>query len=294
MKILLTGADGQVGWELRRTLAPLGEVLAFPRGDLDLSDPAALRECVRTLKPEIIANAAAYTAVDRAEAEEAVAHRINADAPGIFAEEAERLGAWLVHYSTDYVFDGSKPGPYVEDDPPNPLNAYGRTKLAGERAVAAVGGRHLIFRTTWVYANRGRNFYLTMLRLAAERNELRVVDDQRGAPTWARLIAEGTALALMRVLADGAQSTRLSGLYHLTCGGAASWHEFAEAIFGQSKLARRPKVLPIRTAEYPTPARRPLNSLLSSDRASKVFGIGLPAWDFAFRMCCEERGGSGI
>jgi dTDP-4-dehydrorhamnose reductase len=287
-RILLTGADGQVGWELRRTLAPLGDVMAFSRDALDLADQNRLRERVRELKPDVIVNAAAYTAVDKGESEEALAALINADAPRVLAEEAERIGAWLVHYSTDYVFDGTKASPYVEDDAPNPINAYGRTKLAGEQAIAALGGRHLIFRTSWVYANRGKNFLLTMLRLAAERDELRVVNDQRGAPTWARLIAEGTSLVLIQVLTDQPRHGFGSGIYHLTCDGVTTWREFAEAIFDNADLARRPRVIPITTAEYPMPAKRPRDSTLANDRLLREFGIRLPTWRSALALCMSE------
>ena len=287
-RILLTGADGQVGWELRRTLAPLGEVIAFNRSTLDLTDLDRLRGTIREIAPDLIVNAAAYTAVDRAEAEEALALRINAEAPGVMAEEAQRLGAWIMHYSTDYVFDGRKPGVYVEDDEPNPLNAYGRTKLAGERAIAAVDGRHVVFRTSWVYADRGRNFLLTMLRLGQERDELKVVADQRGAPTWARMIAEASAAAAVQLLQgtkSGTAQDLLTGIYHLTCGGNTSWHEFACAIFDRRPGTKAPRVLPIDTSQYPTPAIRPLNSVLSNTRLQDRFGLALPDWRTALTLC---------
>jgi dTDP-4-dehydrorhamnose reductase len=290
-RILLTGADGQVGWELRRTLAPLGDVTACTRSALDLADLPKLRERVRQLKPELVVNAAAYTAVDKAESEEAVANIINADAPRVLAEEADRSGAWFVHYSTDYVFDGLKAGPYEEEDPPNPLSAYGRTKLAGERAIAAVGGRYLIFRTSWVYANRGNNFLRTMLRLGAERDELRVVNDQVGAPTWARLIAEATALALMSVspeTADASTRKDLSGIYNMTCGGSGSWYEFAKAIFEGSPTPAVPRLVPITSAEYPTLAKRPQNSSLANSKLQRTFGIALPSWRAALLLARDE------
>jgi dTDP-4-dehydrorhamnose reductase len=287
-RILLTGAEGQVGWELRRTLAPLGEVIAFNRSTLDLADLDRLRTTVREIKPDLIVNPAAYTAVDRAEAEESLAFRINAKAPRVMAEEAQRLGAWFMHYSTDYVFDGRKPGAYVEDDEPNPLNAYGRTKLAGERAIAAVGGRHIVFRTSWVYADRGRNFLLTMLRLGQERDELKVVADQRGAPTWARMIAETSSAAAVQLLSTARSGTErdvLAGTYHLTCAGNASWHDFACAIFERRPGIKAPRVEPIETAQYPTPAVRPLNSVLSNTRLQDRFGLALPDWRAALSLC---------
>lgn len=287
-RILLTGADGQLGWELRRTLAPLGEVLACTRSDIDLRDERRLRERIREIGPDAIVNAAAYTAVDRAESEEPIAMAVNASAPRILAEEAQRCGASLVHYSTDYVFDGTKVGAYCEDDQPNPINAYGRTKLAGERAVAEVGGRYLIFRTSWVYASRGANFVRTMLRLAKERSELRVVDDQLGAPTWARLIAEATGIAFVQALSASASRSSLSGIYHLTCSGNTTWRAFAETIFANARLAQQPTVVPISSSEYPTPARRPLNSVLSNEKARETFGIALPAWQLALQYCLEE------
>jgi len=288
MRILLTGAEGQVGWELRRTLAPLGSVIALDRGRLDLGDLDRLRTTVRELAPDLIVNAAAYTAVDRAESEEALAHRVNADAPRVLAEEAQGLGAWFVHYSTDYVFDGRKEGPYFENDAPNPQNAYGRTKLAGERAIAEVSERYIVFRTSWVYADRGRNFLLTMLRLAQERDELKVVADQRGAPTWARMIAEATAAAVVQLPVNGKPSGQLSGIYNLTCAGSATWYDFACAIFEFSARAKAPRVLPIGTAQYPTPAVRPLNSTLSTARLSEVFRLALPDWRDALALCLPQ------
>lgn len=268
--VLLLGRDGQVGWELRRALAPFGRIIALGRMDLDLSDPGAIRRVVDESRPNVIVNAAAYTAVDRAETDQDLAMAINGDAPGVLAEEARRLGATLVHYSTDYVFDGSKGSPYTEEDPTNPLSVYGRSKLAGERAIQEVDGPHLIFRTSWVYGARGRNFLLTMLRLAAERTELRVVVDQRGAPTWSRDIARATAAALAR---DGAR-----GLFHLTAGGETTWHGFAEAIIaGRDDLAAR-RVVPISTADFPTPAVRPAYSVLSNQKLHREMDIALPHW----------------
>lgn len=286
-RILLTGAGGQVGWELRRTLAALGDVVAFDRTSFDLTDSDRMRSAIRELKPELIVNPAAYTAVDRAEAEENLAHLVNAAAPRVIAEEAARLGAWFVHYSTDYVFDGSKRGPYTEDDEPNPRNAYGRTKLAGERAIAEVAERHVIFRTSWVYADRGKNFLLTMLRLAQDREELRIVADQCGAPTWARLIAEATALSAFRLLSEGKSALSLAGTYHMTCGGEASWYEFAQEIFRLRPTVRVPVLVPIPTSQYPTPAIRPMNSVLGNQRFIDRFGLELPEWRDALTMCLD-------
>jgi dTDP-4-dehydrorhamnose reductase len=284
-RIVLIGADGQVGWELRRTLAPLGDVLACTRHDLDLSEPRKLRRGLEALKADVIVNAAAYTAVDAAEVNEALAHRVNADAPRVLAEEACRTGALLVHYSTDYVFDGTKEAPYTEDDEPNPLNAYGRSKLAGEQAIVASGARYLTFRTSWVYAARGRNFLLTMLRLLAERDSLRVVDDQCGAPTWARLVAEATSLAVSHWLANPGRCEVLCGTYHLSCAGHATWREFAEAIVAGFPVPRKPSIIPVKTAEYPTPALRPRNSILANDRIRATFGLRLPDWREALALC---------
>jgi len=290
-KILLTGATGQVGWELRRSLACLGEVIAPDRGRMDLADAASVRRAVQALGPDLIVNPAAYTAVDRAESEPELARAINAVAPGVLAEEAARLGAVLVHYSTDYVFDGSKAGPYVEEDAPNPLNVYGQTKLAGEEAVRASGAAHLIFRTSWVYGLRGANFLLTMQRLMRERPELKIVDDQIGAPTWSRLIAEATAQVLARVFSPpAARGPRLAepgGTYHLSCAGETSWYGFAAAIAELGKLEAVPRLTPIPSSGYPTPARRPANSRLNNDRLEAAFGLRLPDWREALQLCLD-------
>jgi len=268
LKLLLIGAQGQVGWELARRLPALGAVTATDRSTLDLADPDAIRRVVREARPEPIVNAAAYTAVDKAESEPAVATQINGDAPGVLAEEAKRSGALLVHYSTDYVFDGEKPGAYVETDTPNPVSAYGRSKLAGERAVMASGCRHLIFRTCWVYGPRGRNFLLTILKAARERPELKVVDDQFGAPTSSAAIAEATVRAIA--------TKRGNGIYHMSAGGRTTWHGFAQAIVEAAGL--KTPVLPIPTSGYPTPARRPRNSILDNSRLKIDFGIEVPEW----------------
>jgi dTDP-4-dehydrorhamnose reductase len=246
LRILLTGATGQVGWELRKTLAPLGEVKAFDRYGLDLADAPQLAASVRALLPGLIVNAAAYTAVDKAEAERDMAFAVNATAPRVLAEEAKRIGALLVHYSTDYVFDGTKPAPYVEDDATHPINVYGESKLAGEQALARAGCRHLILRTSWVYGPRGKNFFLTMRRLGKERPELRVVDDQVGAPTSSLAIAHATSQLLER---------GTEGLYHMTAAGETTWCGFARAILAGAGNAT--PVVGIRTEDYPTPARRP-------------------------------------
>jgi dTDP-4-dehydrorhamnose reductase len=287
-KILLVGKNGQVGWELQRTLATLGEVIAVDRRGMDLANPDSIRSAIRAIRPDLIVNAAAYTAVDKAESEPELAMAINGTAPGIMAEEAKRLGAAMVHYSTDYVFDGTKASLYAEEDAPNPLNVYGKTKLAGEQAVQAAGIPHLIFRTSWVYSLRGKNFLLTILRLAQERDELKIVDDQVGAPTWSRLIAEATAqiLAQRRV-----NLSEISGLYHLTSAGRTSWHGFARAILAHSGLAAvKPlaRLTAIPGADYPLPAPRPGNSGLNNKKMQQVFGLALPAWDAALALCCQE------
>lgn len=276
MKILLTGATGQVGFELQRTLAPLGEVMAADRAALDLADSASITAAVRALRPELIVNCAAYTAVDRAESEPALAMAVNATAPGVLAEEAKRLGAGLIHFSTDYVFDGEKAGAYLETDAPNPLNTYGRSKLEGERAVAQSGARHLVLRTSWVYSRRGKNFLLTMLELAKTRPELRIVDDQRGAPTSARAIADAVARIAGRDWP--------AGTCHLTCPGETTWFGFARAIFERAP-GPRPSLVAITTPEFPTPARRPKNSILSNAKAAQAFGITLPDWQTALSDC---------
>jgi len=283
MKILLFGKDGQVGWELQRALACLGELHALGRRDADLGDPDRLRACVRAVAPDVIVNAAAWTAVDRAESEEDAAHAINAAAPAVLAEEAARLGSWLVHYSTDYVFDGRKEGAYTEDDAPRPLCAYGRGKAAGEEGIRASGARHLILRTGWVYG-RGANFPRTILRLAQEREELNVVADQFGAPTGADLLADATALALHRIAARGEGADALSGIYHVAASGRTSWHEaarhvVAEALAQGMELRATPDaVLPIATRDWPTPAARPANGTLDTTKFCAAFGLALPDW----------------
>lgn len=296
MRILLLGRNGQVGWELQRALAPLGAVVALDRhgdGGLcgDLSRPAALADSVRALAPEVIVNAAAYTAVDKAESERELAWRINAEAVGALAQEAARANALLLHYSTDYVFDGSGTRPWREDDATGPLSAYGASKLAGEDAVRDSGCRHLILRTSWVYAARGANFAKTMLRLAAERERLTVVADQAGAPTGAELIADVSAHALRATLADPA----LCGSYHLAAAGETSWHTYAGFVVDEARRLgaslKVAEIAPIPTADYPTPAARPLNSRLDTSRLRTRFGLHLPDWqDGVARMLREVLG----
>jgi dTDP-4-dehydrorhamnose reductase len=289
MKILLTGKSGQVGWELQRTLACLGEVIALDRQTLDLARLDSLRATIREIKPNLIVNAAAYTAVDKAESEPELAYAVNGVAPGVMAEEAKRLNALLVHYSTDYVFDGAKTFPYTEEDTPNPINVYGKTKLAGERAIQAVGGAYLIFRASWVYGARGKNFLLTILRLAKKREELRIVDDQRGAPTWSRLIGEATASIVSHLFRERSQADLASEIYHVTCAGDASWYDFARAIIDRSSFKeRKPSIIAIPTAEYPLPACRPSYSGLSSSKLYKTFGVALPHWRYALTLCLDE------
>lgn len=281
MKILLTGASGQVGYELERSLQGLGEVIAVDRTKMDLSNLAQVRAVVRAIKPNLIVNPAAYTAVDRAESEPALARTINAHAPAVMAEEAKALGAALIHYSTDYVFDGSKQGAYVETDETNPGNVYGQTKLEGEQAIAAAGIPHLILRTSWVYGMRGKNFLLTMLRLGKERDELNVVNDQHGAPTWSRTIADTTAILLAQASQDDWWA-RNSGIYHLSSRGQTTWFGFTQAILENAGLDCR--VLPMSTAEYPLPARRPPNSVMNADKLSAQL-CTLPDWRKALDLC---------
>lgn len=288
--ILLTGASGQVGWELRRTLATLGRVVAPDRDELDLSQPESITLAVRHIKPDLIVNPAAYTAVDKAESEQTLTYTVNAEAPSVFAREAARLGITLVHFSTDYVFDGRKKTAYIESDQTSPLGVYGASKLDGEKAVMESGAQHLILRTSWVYGMRGKNFLLTMQRLAREREELGVVNDQFGAPTWSRSIAEATAQILAMWLSPGTSEDnrrQLSGTYHLSCAGSTSWHDFAAAIMSnmQTAGAHTVRLNPITTADYPTPAKRPANSVLSNEKLQQAFGIFMPAWEDALRLC---------
>lgn len=290
MKILLTGKNGQVGWELERTLSALGEVSPVDAEEMDLADADAIRRTVRNLRPDIIVNPAAYTAVDKAESDAALASAVNAVAPAILAEEAKLLGAVLVHYSTDYVFDGSKTSPYTESDIPKPQSVYGRTKLAGDEAIRASGCKHLILRTSWVYGVHGGNFVKTVLRLAKERDELRIVADQFGAPTWARDLALATTSAL-KLWQNKDWDEELGGLYHLTAGGRTTWHQYAEEIVRLARIydsalaAKSLGIKPIATHEYPVPAKRPVNSVLASDRIQANFGIKLPEWQDSLSEC---------
>lgn len=287
--ILVTGVNGQVGFELARSLQGLGNVVALSRQQFDLANFDQIRSVIRELKPALIVNPAAYTAVDLAEKERDDAMRINGEAPGIIAEEAKKLGAPLLHFSTDYVFDGTKPTPYVESDETNPQNVYGASKLAGERAIAAVGGASLVFRTSWVYGGRGKNFLLTMLRLAADKPALRIVGDQFGAPTWSKTIAVLTSHVIAQGHAGGADWwASKAGVYHLTAGGSTSWAGFAQAIFDMASLDKKPSVESIPASEYPTPAKRPANSRMSCEKLAASFGVQPPQWDDALRLCIGE------
>ena len=288
MKILLLGKNGQVGWELQRSLAPLGEVTALDRYSTDfcgdLGNLAGLRETVQRLRPQVIVNAAAHTAVDKAESEPELARLINATAPGVLAQEAHQLGAWLVHYSTDYVFDGSGSQPWVETDTPAPLSVYGHTKLEGEQLIAQHCPKHLIFRTSWVYAARGGNFAKTMLRLARERERLTVIDDQWGAPTGAELIADVTAHAIRQVQQRPVGPHDEAGIYHLAASGHASWNSYAKHVLAQAAQAQpaielvAKEVAPVPTSAFPTPANRPHNSRLNTAKLQATFGLRLPPW----------------
>lgn len=273
MRILITGKSGQVGTELSRLYHSRQDVVLTGRDECDLSSEQSIRDTVRRVKPAVILNAGAYTAVDQAEKEPALCFAVNAEAPRVLAEEAARLDALLIHYSTDYVFNGEKPAPYLETDPISPLNVYGESKAAGEAAIAKAATRFLVLRTSWVYGAHGKNFLRTMLRLGAERPELRVVDDQLGAPTSAAAIASATARLVEQPLSGG------WGVYHMTAAGSTSWYGFARAIFQEAVLTTQPRVQPIPSSDYPTPARRPTNSVLSNDRFAQTFGFRLPAWE---------------
>lgn len=294
MKILLFGKHGQIGWELQRSLAPLGQVIALDRegdGGLcgDLTNRAGLAGTIRRLKPDVIVNAAAYTAVDKAELEPELAQRINGFAPGILADEAQELGAWLVHYSSDYVFDGRGEKPWQESDVTGPLSIYGKSKLQGELAVARCS-KHLIFRSSWVYAARGQNFAKTMLQLAFERDHLRVINDQIGAPTGAELVADVTAHALRAVQ----ESPQLGGLYHLAAEGNTSWHGYAQYVIEQARRAEQPvrvareAIVAIPSSDYPTPAQRPFNSRLDTLKLQTAFGLSLPDWQMGVDRVLAE------
>lgn len=282
-KILVFGRVGQVGWELRHKLACLGPVTSVDFPEIDFSRPDTIRDAVRAAQPTVIVNAAAYTAVDKAEATPEPAWAINATGPGIIAEEAHRLGALMIHYSTDYVYDGSKQSPWVETDAPNPLNVYGKSKLAGDEAIEAAGGDYIILRTSWVYGARGGNFLLTMLRLAKERPELRIVDDQTGSPTTSECIAQATANILAQVIGSGLDGR--GGVYHLTSSGQTTWFGFAKEFLSKQPVC--PTLTPIPSSSYPVPAQRPVNSVLSCDRLAEAFGVRMPSWQHSLDLVLE-------
>jgi dTDP-4-dehydrorhamnose reductase len=285
-KILIFGRVGQVGWELRHKLACLGQVASVDFPEIDFSKADTIREAIRAAEPNVIVNAAAYTAVDKAEATPDPAWALNATGPAVIAEEAKRLGVLMVHYSTDYVYDGSKQGSWVETDAPGPLNVYGETKLAGDEAIAAAGGDYLILRTSWVYGARGANFLLTMLRLAKERPELRIVDDQTGSPTTSECIAQATADILAQVLSPrGDGMAGRSGVYHLTNSGATTWFGFAREFLSKQPVC--PKLTPIPASEYPVPAKRPVNSVLCCEKLAEAFGVRMPSWELALELVLE-------
>lgn len=290
----MLGSQGQVGWELARSLLPLGQVTTLGRDEADLTDPDGLRQAVRAYVPDLIVNAAAYTAVDKAEADEPMAMAVNGIAPGILAEEAKRHKALLIHYSTDYVFDGMSPRPYLETDPANPQSVYGRSKLEGEKAIAATGCDHLILRTSWVYGARGHNFMRTVLRLARERESLRIVADQTGAPTWSRWIADATAHIARQAMGRQSAQELSSGIYHLACAEQTTWHGFANAIIDEyckfhpgAALAVK-SIEPIAAADYPLPAKRPANSRLDGNKLSVDYAITSPHWRHALQLCMAD------
>ncbi len=303
LRLLVTGSTGQIGWQLQRTLAPLGEVIPCTRAELDLADPEAATKSVRDLAPDIVVNAAAYTAVDKAESESELAHIVNAAAPGRIAEALAATGGLLIQYSTDYVFDGAKTGPYKETDPTAPLNVYGRTKLEGERLIAASGCAYVILRTTWVYDTRGKNFLRTVLRLARERQELRMVGDQHGAPTWARAIAEATSQIAAKCAQErNATGWGFGGIFHLSAAGQTTWAGFAQQIleeydslaswpadtgeFGSPLLPKR--VVTITSDQFKAAARRPHNSMLSNAKLLSTFGLQLPDWQAQLRLALQD------
>jgi len=297
MRILLTGRNGQVGWELERSLQSLGRVIALARADCDLADLDALRKTLDRSQPYLIVNPAAHTAVDKAESEAELAFRLNAEAPAVMADWAKRHGAAFVHFSTDYVFDGSLERPYVEDDGTKPLSVYGRSKLAGEEAIQESGCPHLILRTSWVYGLRGHNFLRTMLRLAGERDALSVVSDQFGAPTWCRSIADATAclIAMARSTPEGLEHALRArgGVFHLTCSGATTWHGFTRAILDETGRAARVRLSECTSDQYPTVARRPKNSCLSGEKLQAAWGVHMPDWKEALRLCLGEMAVGG-
>ena len=294
-KILIIGNNGQVGWELQRTIPLLGAVTSVDFPQIDLSKPDSITACIRENEPDIIINSAAYTAVDMAESEPEMAMAVNGTAPGIIAEEAKKLGALLIHYSTDYIFDGKKGSPYLEEDTPNPLNVYGRSKLAGEEAIRSSCTPHFILRSSWIYGSRGKNFLLTMIRLAKERDEIKVVNDQTGAPTWSRIVAEATAQilakALLMVNSGSRDFKELNGTYNITAGGKTTWYEFADAIIKGVSISLNNKLLrliPVTTVEYNAPAKRPFYSVMSNEKVKRDFGIIQISWEAALKLCIED------
>lgn len=292
--ILVTGKNGQVGWELQRALMPLGRVIALDQQQMNLADSDKVRAVIRGINPDVIINAAAYTSVDKAEDEADLAMQVNAIAPAVMAEEAGRSGAFLVHYSTDYVFNGKKQDAWTEEDQPDPINLYGKSKLKAELAIAASNADHLVFRTSWVYASRGQNFLLTMRRMLHERDSVQVVDDQVGAPTWARLVAEVTAMAVQQSLQQRRRGEFHSELLHLASAGETSWFGFASAIRAiESARAATDTQLatlePISTAEYPVKAARPPNSRLDCELLEQRFGLSLPGWESALELCMDNQ-----
>jgi len=303
LRLLITGANGQVGWHLQRSLGTMGEILAIDIEQVDLTDLDAVSRTVREFAPHVVANAAAYTNVDKAESEPELARAINVGAPGRIAEECARSGALLIHYSTDYVYNGSKPTPWEETDATGPVNVYGETKLAGDQAIIASGCAHIILRTTWVYDIRGKNFLRTVLRLAREKDELRIVGDQYGAPTWARALAEATTIILARCLEHNSETgTWPTGLFHLSAAGRTSWAEFAEAIMSEyddccswpadtgefSAPLKAKRVVHLTSEQYQTPARRPRNSVLSNAKVLQTFGIQMPDWREQLRLAMQD------
>jgi len=304
LKILIIGKSGQVSWDLRRSMALLGTVECAGRPEVDLVDAISVRDAIRAAAPDVLINAAAYTAVDQAESEPELAMKINAEAPGIMAEEMKRVGGLMVHYSTDFVYDGSGTSPWRESDAPGPLNVYGASKLAGDNAVISAAAAHLILRTSWVYAARGRNFLRTVLRLAEAGKPLRIVDDQTGSPTWSGDIALATTLIIEKLSRGAAGAPRRlssaaerSGIYHMSSAGHVTWYGFAAAILEESRClglnhGANPQLVPITTPDYPTPARRPMNSRLSNEKLFATFGIALPQWRESLRRVMEELAGA--
>jgi dTDP-4-dehydrorhamnose reductase len=298
LKILLLGKNGQVGWELQRSLAPLGELVALDRNSKnywgDISHLEKLADAIRAIQPDVIVNAAAYTAVDKAESDYTLSFALNALAPETLAQEAQRLGAWLIHYSTDYVFGGYGDTPFYEEDTPCPLNEYGQSKLVGEHRIEKMCTRHLIFRTSWVYGARGNNFAKTMLRLGQEKEQLKVINDQVGAPTGAELIADVTAHAIHHVTRLGKEADALAGIYHLTASGETTWFDYAKHVLAHAQQAKSTikikatEVLPIATHDYPTPARRPLNSRLNTFKLQTTFRLKLPPWQVGVERMIDE------